>query len=139
MDVTKVRPWRCSSTPFLDREVQVSHTQPWLMLGSAPRIPRLAHEFQGQSRWVEGYSLSPPGFLGVGMETGSINGGKVCRTLPSRSLWVGRHCLRALDALGVGWRFSRKAATVTLEYSGASLWPSALAAHHFPVSSLQSK
>lgn len=69
----------------------------------------------------------------------------------SRSFRVGRHCVHALDALGFGWRFSRrqperKAAGVTLEYSRTTLLALCLGgppAHQtdiFPVSSsLQSK
>lgn len=80
------------------------------MVRSVPRIPRLARESQGQSRLMEeGAASACLGSWGEGgRETGSINRGKVYRALPIRLLWVGRHCLRALNAPGFGWRFSRR-------------------------------
>lgn len=76
-----------------------------------------------------------------GRETGSINRGKVYRSLPIRLLWVGRHCLRALDAPGFGWRFSRrqperKAVAATLSTPGLLLPAPCRAAHQPALSQL---
>ena len=107
MGVTQVS-CRCRPGPACPgREVRASGHWPWPMFGLLPRIPTLAHECPGRSGGMGvGSASACLGAWGPGWGTGSIDGGKVHRALPSRSLWVGRHhVLTTLVASGLGRRF----------------------------------